>query len=133
VSDHLGYFPDVMATLAEVAGATPPKNTDGISIVPTLLGARAAGRDQPQHEYLYWEDSGSSAVRMKDWKAVKPEGSQEYELYDLSRDIEENKNLAVQHPDVLAKMISYARAAHTPGRSGRVRDPSMGFKGQDKN
>ena len=33
------YFPDVMPTLAELAGTTAsaPK-TDGISIVPTLLG-----------------------------------------------------------------------------------------------
>ena len=37
VSNHLGYFPDVMPTLAELTGADCPKDTDGLSIVPELL------------------------------------------------------------------------------------------------
>jgi arylsulfatase A len=133
VSDHLGYFPDVMATLAEVAGTAPPEDTDGISFVPTLLGAGVAGRDQPQHEYLYWEDLTSSAVRMKDWKAVKPNRDTKYELYDLSSDIEEKNDVASRYPDVLARMMEYASAAHRPARSGRTLDPSAGFTRPDEN
>ena len=53
VSDLLWYFPDVLPTLAELAGVPPPKDIDGISIVPELLGEAAAGRKQAQHEFLY--------------------------------------------------------------------------------
>ena len=53
VSDRLWYFPDLMPTLAELAGVPPPPDTDGISIVPELLGEAAAGRTQATHEYLY--------------------------------------------------------------------------------
>jgi arylsulfatase A-like enzyme len=51
VSSFPWMFQDVLPTLAELARATPPKDIDGISIVPTLLGA---GK-QARHEYLYWE------------------------------------------------------------------------------
>src|SRR6185436_15560259 len=38
-SDFVGYFPDVMPTLAELTGTTQhlPNQIDGISIAPTLL------------------------------------------------------------------------------------------------
>ncbi len=53
-SDFLWYFPDVMPTLAELAGTKLPKNVDGISIVPTLFGTERAGRTQKKHKYLYF-------------------------------------------------------------------------------
>ena len=40
---------DVLPTFAELAGISPPKGLDGISIVPTLMG-----RHQPDHPFLYW-------------------------------------------------------------------------------
>jgi len=129
VSDHLGYFPDIMPTLAKLAGIDPPRNTDGISIVPTLLGIEDAGSKQEQHKYLYWEDPNSCAVRMGSWKAIRPNKGELFELYDLSKDQEELHNLADQYPDILEKMIMYAKEAHTPSREGKVLDASAGFKG----
>jgi arylsulfatase A len=129
VSDYLGYFPDIMPTLAELAGVDLKNDTDGFSIVPTLLGGRAGGRRQKQHPYLYWEDSRSKAVRMGDWKAIQPSKSKVFELYDLTRDIEEKNNVADKYPDILQKMTAYAQQAHTPRRNGKVLDASVGFKG----
>ncbi|MGD2174511.1 MAG: arylsulfatase, partial [Candidatus Brocadiaceae bacterium] len=37
VSDLLWYFPDVLPTAAELAGASAPDDIDGVSIVPELL------------------------------------------------------------------------------------------------
>ena len=122
VSDHLWYFPDVLPTLAELAGAQAPKDTDGISIVPELLGEAAAGRKQKQHEYLYWEIGRQTAVRMGHWKAIQPRTNGAWELYDLSKDIEEKDNLAAKHPDVLARMKDYAKQAHEPAREGVFHD-----------
>jgi arylsulfatase A-like enzyme len=129
VSDHLGYFPDIMPTLAELAGVEPPINTDGVSIVPTLLGEEYARRGQEQHEYLYWEDPRSRAVRMGSWKAISPKKESPFELYDLSKDLEELHNVADQYPDILERMIKYAKDAHTPPCKGEILDASMGFKG----
>ena len=42
VSAHLGSFPDLLPTLAEVAGAAVPDDLDGVSFLPELLGAEAS-------------------------------------------------------------------------------------------
>ena len=63
LSDHIGYFGDLMATTAELAGAEVPAGTDSVSFAPTLLGEPDR---QQEHAYLYWEsyEGGSSqAVR----------------------------------------------------------------------
>ena len=73
VSDHLCYFPDVMPTLCELTGANCPKDSDGLSFVPELLGDKAAGARQLQHEYLYWEHQQQIAVRQGQWKAIQPD------------------------------------------------------------
>ena len=125
VSDHLGYFPDIMPTLAELAGVPCAHDTDGISIVPELLGEQAAGRKQRQHEYLYWELTGQVAVRQGKWKAVRPGPKAAWELYDLSQDLEERRNIAELHPDVLARMISLAQKAHKPMEGGEVYDQTL--------
>ena len=118
VSDFLWYFPDVLPTLADLADAKPPKDVDGISIVPELLGPDAAGRKQDEHEYLYWELGRQVAVRMKHWKAIRPSPNAAWELYDLSRDLEEKTNLAAENKEVLAKMKAFAEKAHEPAREG---------------
>lgn len=114
VSHHLWYFPDVLPTVAEIAGAQAPADIDGISLLPELIGEAAAGRRQAQHEYLYWELNNQVAVRMGDWKAVRPKPSAPWELYDLRADVSETKDLAKSRPEILAKLQGYAAAAHTP-------------------
>jgi arylsulfatase A-like enzyme len=120
-SDHVGFFPDVMPTLAELAGASAnvPKNIDGLSFVPTLLGQR---EKQKQHEYLYWEADGTKqdiveqAVRWGNWKAVRNKAGAAWELYDLATDVGEQHNVASSQPAVLEKIEAICREAHTPER-----------------
>jgi len=126
VSQHLGYFPDLLPTFAELAGAEIPKDTDGLSLVPELLGEQAAGRKQAQHRYLYWEIGNQTAVRMGDWKAFRKGGEKgAWELYDLSKDISETHNVAAQHPDVLAEMKTLAVEAHRPMPQGEIYDRAL--------
>jgi arylsulfatase A len=117
VSNFVGGFQDVLPTLCELAGAEVPKNIDGISIVPTLLGKG----EQPAHKYLYWEFSPSQqqAVRDGKWKIIRNDvdtGDTPYELYDLSTDIGEQHDVAAKHPDVVARLSKYAVEAHTPSK-----------------
>ncbi|MHC4996476.1 MAG: arylsulfatase [Planctomycetota bacterium] len=121
-SDHPWYFPDVLPTLAEIAGVSRhvPRNVDGHSVLPALIGEQAAGRKQPTHEYMYWElGAGRSmkiGLRAGDWKLVSHNPNQTPELFNLKNDPSETTNLADRRPDVLDRLIQYARQAHTPMR-----------------
>ncbi len=117
-SDHVSAFWDIFPTFSEIVGVESPKDIDGVSLLPTLLGNDA---DQKEHEYLYWEfheKGGRQAVRMGKWKAVRyevfknPDGA--LELYDLEKDEGEENNIASEHPDVVAEMENILKTARTP-------------------
>jgi arylsulfatase len=114
VSDHLSAHWDVLPTLMEIAGAADktPKGLDGISMVPTLRGQK-----QPAHDYLYWELGGWQAVRMGDWKLVKPRGAKaKVQLYNLKEDLGETKDVADANPQVTAKMTELLTTARTESK-----------------
>ena len=125
VSHHRWYFPDVLPTLAELAGANPPADIDGVSILPTLIGAEAAGRPQEQHEFLYWELGQRTAVRMHDWKLHRGGKNRAWELYDLKTDPSETKDVAAAHPKIVARMSGFAARAHTPAVEGEFGDRTL--------
>jgi arylsulfatase A len=126
VSEHLGDFPDLVPTFAELAGAGLPGETDGISIVAELLGEAAAGRKQGRHRYLYWEIGKQTAVRMGDWKAFRDGGDDgAWRLFDLAKDISETTDIAAEHPDLLAQMEAFAKEAHQPTPKGEIYDRAL--------
>lgn len=115
-TDHISAFWDVLPTFAELAGVEAPPNIDGISMVPTLLGKDG----QKTHEYLYWEffeQGGKQAVRKGKWKAVRLNVNKDrnapIELYDLSQDLGETKNIADQHPEIVKEMAEIMTKART--------------------
>ena len=98
-SDHPSAFWDFLPTACEAAGIQPPKNIDGISYLPALLG-----RPQKAHEHLYWDWGGLQGLRMGRWKAIRPYGKKNIRLYDLAKDIGEATDIAAEHADQAAKM-----------------------------
>ena len=121
-SNHVGYFGDLMATAAELAGVDCPENVDSVSFVPTLTGQ--AG-DQQSHPYLYWEfyeQGGKQAVRAGIWKAVrKPWLTGTTELYDLSKDIGEENDLAANHSETVERLEAMMAEAHVTHPNWQVR------------
>lgn len=116
VSDHIMAFWDMMPTFAELTGSKHEIQTDGISFLPTLIGK---GK-QLKHEYLYWEfheNGGKQALRYGNWKGIRlnvgrPENTI-FELYDLSKDIHEDVNVAAQNPEVVEKIELLMQQART--------------------
>ena len=108
VSDHVSAFWDWLPTFAELLGVRPGRDTDGISLLPTLLGNP---EKQKSHDYLYWEYSGKQAVRRGDWKVYRSSVDSPLELYNLRDDIAEQQDLAGQRPDMVKEMEDIMMAA----------------------
>ncbi len=106
-SDRVSGFEDWIPTLLELIGEkqAAPKNIDGISLAPTLLG-----NTQKPRPFLYREFpsyGGQQSVRVGDWKAIRQnmtKGNLTIELYNLADDISEQKNVADQHPEIVKKL-----------------------------
>jgi hypothetical protein len=62
---------------------------------------------------------------MGSWKAIRPGKDKDWELYDLSRDLEEQSDVAAQHPDVLARMTAFAEQAREEPREGVFHDRAI--------
>ena len=56
------------------------------------------------HDSLWWLHEGNRALRVGDWKIVSAGKGGEWELYDLSTDRAEEKNLAAKQPDRVKAM-----------------------------
>jgi len=99
VTAHASAFWDWLPTACELAGAEKPAGIDGVSYAGALLGTK-----QKKHKYLYWQFSGKQAVRIDQWKGVRLKKNGPLEVYDLTADIGEQKNVADQQPDIAARL-----------------------------
>jgi arylsulfatase A-like enzyme len=122
VSGLVWAFWDFLPTAAEIAYSKPPARTDGISVLPTLLGRAQTNH----HDFLYWEfhERGfQQAVRMGDWKAVRPQPGEPLELYDLRTDEGEKQNVAAQNPQVVARIEEYLKTNRTDAAEWPIKKP----------
>lgn len=116
-SHRVSGFEDWLPTIMEVVGAAEkiPDGIDGVSLLPTLLG-----EEQPERPFLYREFGaygGQQSIRVGAWKAVRQnmtQGNLEVELYDLVTDVGESKNVAVDHPEVVARLTRMMAEHRTP-------------------
>ena len=131
-SSQLICHTDFMATCAEMLGAKLPENAaeDSFSILPALLGTATS----PVHEtVIHHSINGSFAIRQGKWKlelcadsggwtAPKP-GSKEArdlpdtQLYDLSIDKAETKNLQAEYPNEVTRLSKLLQEFIDNGRT----------------
>lgn len=112
VTEHRSAFWDVLPTLCELAGAEIPDDTDGISFLPTLLGAG----EQARHSHLLWEFHGYGGIQAviladdgtHEWKGIRTQCRKDpagpIGLFDLRADPRETRDVAAEHPDVVARI-----------------------------
>jgi arylsulfatase A-like enzyme len=127
---------DLLPTIGKLIDAKPPElKIDGLDIWPLFTGQKDA--KNPHDVYFFygvpfggWTGAELEAVRTREWKLIVPHTYRtlgghkpgmdgwpgEYvkapilvpELYDMRSDIEENQNVAAQHPDIVSKMMEMA-------------------------
>ncbi len=101
---------DILPTALAAAKAAPKnaKTFDGVNLLPFLEGKKT----EAPHDALYWRFGSQMAIRQGDWVLVRPSlGTKEYEniakttmLFDLSKDIGQEKDLATQFPERVRAM-----------------------------
>jgi len=128
VTEHISAFYDVLPTVCHIAEGSVPDDVDGISFFPELLGQS----DQRRHEFLYWEfhaRGGQQAVRMGKWKGIRrdlQQGLSEIELFNLAEDVQEQNNVARQHPEIVKKLEQIMKQEHTVPSIERFKMKSLG-------
>lgn len=99
-----GHLIDVVPTVLEAAGSSVPADrkppVSGRSLLPALTADVPVKRDG-----LWWMHEGNRALRVGDWKLVAAKGD-DWELYDLSKDRSETRNLAAAHPEKVKELAA---------------------------
>jgi hypothetical protein len=98
---------DLFPTIMDLCGKSMPetKPLDGISLAPLLRGTTEDWPDRMLFTFRSWAgntDNMRGAVRTQRWRAVKDRHG--WELYDMLDDPGQEKDLASEHPDVLARL-----------------------------
>ncbi|HET7746503.1 MAG TPA: sulfatase [Vicinamibacteria bacterium] len=108
---HLVTNVDLFPTLLELAGVPVPAGRHGRSLVPLLEGRQPAWRDAFLYEYFEYPGEHCAmkhrGLRTARWKLIHFfEEPQEWELYDLTADPDETRNLAgrKEHARTLAEL-----------------------------
>ena len=100
-----GHLIDLVPTVLDLVGGTRPATVAGMA-VPPLLGKSLVPvftKDgSVTHDFLWWNHVGRRAIRIGDWKLVALSTS--WELYDMSNDRSETKNLADKYPEKVEEM-----------------------------
>jgi arylsulfatase A-like enzyme len=92
---------DIFPTALAAAGAKPPKDLDGLNLLPLLSGKN----NTPPHEMLFWRFGGQSAVRRGKWKLLKMD-QEPQKLFDLETDIAETIDVAAKNPQIKQELTA---------------------------
>lgn len=98
VSDFPVSTLDLAASARAAAGLPADPRLDGIDLVPALTAT-----SPPPPRALHWRFWNQIAVRDGKWKYLKASGGPDM-LFDLESPEHEKKNLASEHPEILAKL-----------------------------
>ena len=98
----------------DVAGIPFENNTDGLSVLPTLLGDK-----QQLHDYLYWDyghvrDEFIQSARWENWKGIKFNETGKIEIFNLENDPGEEINIAMDRSDLVKEFKEILLEAYTP-------------------
>jgi len=94
---------DIMPTAIAAAGAAidPAWQLDGVDLMPYLTGNKT-GRP---HDALYWAWGARKAIREGDTKVVSMDGGRTYRMFDLARDLGEQKDLSRENLEKLRALV----------------------------
>ena len=105
---------DIFAAASEAAGVSAPKNIDGITFLPTLLGGN---QPEPERSHYFIRREGGpqyggktiDAIIKGDWKLLQDNPFAAQELYNLKNDPQETTDLAARERKVALELSALLR------------------------
>jgi arylsulfatase A-like enzyme len=96
------WSPDLMVACAQLSGAKIPDSyiIDGKNPLPVLYGK---AKTSP-HESFFFQYEKHAALRSGEWKIVRTNPDQKWQLYNLKEDISEKKDIAAEKQDIVEEM-----------------------------
>jgi len=128
-NDQLICLNDLMATCADILGAKLPDNAgeDSVSFLPALQGKKWP------RAVVHHSINGSFAIREGNWKlalcadsggwsaprpgSTEAQGLPPLQLYDMSKDVSEQRNECRTHPEVVERLTALLEKYVADGRS----------------
>jgi arylsulfatase len=104
---NTGHVIDLVPTVLEAAGVArndvwqgqPVPSPPGKSLVPVFAADQSV-----THDFLWWLHEDNRAIRVGDWKLVADNKNKVWELYNLSDDRGESRNVASQYPEKVTEL-----------------------------
>lgn len=113
-TDVMATGTDFYPTILEIAElpAMPKQHQDGVSLVPALKGESMPSRSLFWHYPHYGNQGGEPAAMVidGDWKLIHYFEDSRNELYDISKDIGEQQDLAASNSDKVESLMQQLRA-----------------------
>lgn len=144
--DRIAAHIDVLPTLLEACRVSRPAKLklDGRSLMPLLRGQEVEWPNRTL--FMQWHRGDvpelyrACAARDQRWRLVQPEGVQEgiplkkitFQLYDIQNDPYQLKNVAEQHPEVVARLKKEYENWFKDVSSTRGYDPPRIFLGAEQ-
>ena len=118
--DELSCTLDFYPTIAAAAGLPAPKHLDGVDLIPYLNGEKQG----VPHEYLFWLNNDPDdaarrhlvAVRWKQWRLYRYKENDPWQLFNLEKDPQEEKDVGKKNPDIVKQLA----AAHAEWKKGHT-------------
>ncbi len=92
---------DILPSLLSLAGAPADPTLDGVNILPWVEGKDPVPADRKP---FFWKFYGRVAVRDGNLKMIRPDDGKNLELYDMTKDISETKDIAPSNPERTASL-----------------------------
>jgi arylsulfatase len=102
-----GHIIDLVPTIVELTGGTPPQVVDGKPVPPRSGKSLVPlfNKDGTvEHDTIWWLHEGNRALRTGNWKIVAAGKDSPWELYDMTSDRSEMQNLASQKPEKVREL-----------------------------
>lgn len=103
------WLVDLFPTFAELIKVPAPKNIDGFSLLPMLMGKTSK---IPQDRPFYFYKNNEQSVRIGAWFGYREHPEKPIELYLLEEDQNCQKDLAVYYPEVTKKISEIMKISH---------------------